>query len=286
MSIHLLLIVEDMGLHMDCHLASGVVLASSTSSMARYRLAKPHNRLAAHLTQSVSGAPQMDRFQHGKVRKRLLDHGENLIDAQVCRRHVNALNMARLVLQPGRHMLHVRIRQILQNETDERFVISAGDILERQGDVLHGRGADQHDHLSLANTEIVEHEIVLYLHGAVREHVGLLILVAIEDVVHVALHVEQGGARLDSEEMLLDAAEVAVNGDADLVREQRGELEGESAKHGCEVIRGVRCLLFLCPRFSIFGRRKRPPHPLSLEDNRHLFHFFLRVRRARLDFLE
>ena len=221
MSIHLLLIVEDMGLHMDHH----VSLASRSSS------AKPHNRLAAHLTQSVSGAPQMDRSEHRKVRERLRHHGENLIDAKVSRRHVNALNVGRLVLQPGRHVLHVRICQILQNETGERFVISAGDILERQGDVLHRSRADQHDHLSLADTEIVEHEIVLYLHGAMREHVGLLVLVAIEDVVHVALHVEQGGARLDSEEMLLDAAEVAVDGDADLVGKQRGELEGEGAKH-------------------------------------------------------
>jgi len=238
MSIHLLLIVEDMGLHMDCHLAF------------RGSSAKPHNRLTPHLTQSVSGAPQMDGFQHGKVRKSMLDHGENLIDAQVCRRHVNALNVARLVLQPGRHVLHVRIRQILQNETDERVVISAGDILERQGDVLHGRGADQHDHLSLADTEIVEHEIVLYLHGAVREHVGLLILVAIEDVVHVALHVEQGGARLDGEEMLLDAAEVAMDGDADLVGKQRGELEGEGAKHAWNT-KWLRIRSARMPSFSV-----------------------------------
>ena len=174
----------------------------------------------------------MDRSEHGKVRECRLDHGENLVHTQVCRGHVNALNVARLVLQPGRHVLHVRIRQILQNETGERLVISAGDILERQGDMLHGRGADQHDHLSLAHTKIVEHEIVLYLHGAVREHVGLLVLVAIEHVVHVALHVEQGGARLDGEEMLIDAAEVAMDGDADLVGKQRGELEGEGAKHG------------------------------------------------------
>ena len=166
------------------------------------------------------------------MRERRLDHGENLVHTQVCRGHVNALNVARLVLQPGRHVLHMRIRQILQNETGERLVISAGDILERQGDVLYGRGADQHDHLSLAHTEIVEHEIVLYLHGAVREHVGLLVLVAIEHVVHVALHVEQGGARLDGEEMLIDAAEVAMDGDADLVGKQRGELEGEGAKEG------------------------------------------------------
>ena len=238
MSIHLLLIVEDMGLHMDCHLAF------------RGSSAKPHNRLTPHLTQSVSGAPQMDGFQHGKVRKRFLDHGENLIDAQVCRRHVNALNVARLVLQPGRHVLHVRIRQILQNETDERVVISAGDILERQGDVLHGRGADQHDHLSLANTEIVEHEIVLYLHRAVREHIGLLVLVAIEDIVHVALHVEQGGARLDGEEMLLDAAEVAMDGDADLVGKQRGELEGEGAKHAWNT-KWLRIRSARMPSFSV-----------------------------------
>ena len=248
MSIHLLLIVEDMGLYMDHH------LAFRASSRSR---AKPHNRLAAHLTQSVSGAPQMDGFQHGEVRNIFLDHGENLIDARMSSRHVNALNVARLVLQPGRHVLHVRICQILQNETGERFVISAGDILERQGDVLHGRGADQHDHLSLAKTEIVEHQIVLYLHGAVREHVGLLILVAVEDVVHVALHVEQGGARLDGEEMLLDAAEVAMDGDADLVGKQRGELEGKGAKHGCVVL-GIRSANTKC-EYEVRIRSARMP---------------------------
>jgi hypothetical protein len=103
----------------------------------------------------------MDRTEHGKVRECLSHHGENLIDAKVSRRHVNALNVTRLVFQPGRNMLHLRLGQILQNETNERIVISAGDILERQGDVLHRRGVDQHDHLSLSNAEIVEQEIVL-----------------------------------------------------------------------------------------------------------------------------
>jgi hypothetical protein len=69
--------------------------------------------------------------------------------------------VTRLVGQPGRDVLHLRIGQILQNETVIGTVVSAGDILERQGDVLHGRGMNQHDHLSLSNAEIVKQEIVL-----------------------------------------------------------------------------------------------------------------------------
>jgi len=58
-------------------------------------------------------------------------------------------------------MLYLRIGQILHIETVIGTVISAGHMLERQGDVLHGSGVDQHDHLSLSNAEIVEQEIVL-----------------------------------------------------------------------------------------------------------------------------
>jgi len=103
----------------------------------------------------------MDRTEHGEVRKRLVDHGENLIDTRVSHGHVHALNVARLVLQPGRDVFHLRRCQILQNKTGEGIVISASHILEGQGDVLHGRGVDQHDHLSLGHTEIMEQEIVL-----------------------------------------------------------------------------------------------------------------------------
>jgi hypothetical protein len=149
MSHHFPRVVEDMGLHMDRHM---IRLGRFTQS---------HNLITVHTAQSKGGAPQMDRTEHGKARKRLSHHGENLVHTKVCRRHVNALNVARLVLQPGRDMLHLCIGQILQNETDEGIVISAGDILERQGDVLHGSGVNQNDHLSLSNAEIVEQKIVL-----------------------------------------------------------------------------------------------------------------------------
>jgi hypothetical protein len=64
------------------------------------------------------------------------------------------------------------------------------------------------------------------------QDVGLLVLVAVEHVVHVAFQIEQGGARLDGEEMLFDAAEIAMKNDADLIEKQGGELEGEGAKEG------------------------------------------------------
>ena len=141
--------MEDMGLHMDRHM------------IRRGSLTQSHDRIMIHTAQSKGGAPQMDRTEHGKMRERLSHHEEDLIDAWVSRRHVNALNVTRLVLQPGRNVLHLRLGQILQNKTDEGIVMSAGDILERQGDVLHGRGTNQHDHLSLSNAEIVEQKIVL-----------------------------------------------------------------------------------------------------------------------------
>jgi hypothetical protein len=56
-----------------------------------------------------------------------------------------------------------------------------------------------------------------------------------------------------------------MDGDADLVGKQRGELEGEGAKHGCEVIRGVRCLLFHTSAFSIFYGDILSPYPSPLE---------------------
>jgi hypothetical protein len=64
------------------------------------------------------------------------------------------------------------------------------------------------------------------------QDIGLLILVAVEHVVHVAFQIEQGGARLDGEDILLDAAEIAMENEADLVEKQRGEFEGEGAKEG------------------------------------------------------
>jgi hypothetical protein len=69
--------------------------------------------------------------------------------------------VARLVLHPGRDVLHLRIGQILHIETVIGTVISAGHMLERQGDVLYGRGVNQNDHLSLSNAKIVKQEIVL-----------------------------------------------------------------------------------------------------------------------------
>jgi hypothetical protein len=64
------------------------------------------------------------------------------------------------------------------------------------------------------------------------QDIGLLILVAVEHMVHVAFQIEQGGARLDGEDILLDAAEIAMENEADLVEKQGGEFEGEGAKEG------------------------------------------------------
>jgi len=81
--------------------------------------------------------------------------------------------------------------------------------------------------------------------------------------------------------MLFDAAEVAVDGDADLVGKQRGELEGEGAKHGCVVL-GIRSANAKWLRIRSANTKCEDAfcfiHPR--------FQFFLRVRRARLDFLK
>jgi hypothetical protein len=49
------------------------------------------------------------------------------------------------------------------------------------------------------------------------QDIRLLVLVAMEQGVHVAFQIQQGGARLDREDILFYAAEITMENNADLV---------------------------------------------------------------------
>jgi len=198
----------------------------------RCSTAEPQEPLALHATGGVGGAQQMDRVEHRKVRKRHRNNRQNLLDAKVRRGQRHALNVARLVLQPRREMLDLRIGQILEHKGDHGPRDRLRDFLERQGNVLDGRGVDQNDHLALIRGQIMEQEVVFELHGTMgAQHVGLFVFEAVKDTVHVAFQIDQGGTALDGDLILLDAAEIAVEDETDLVEEEHGSAS-ERAKEG------------------------------------------------------